>query len=533
MDQLLVALASNWETRRKTQEVEAILDQIGPGGRHQLAEWTGFTLPIETLVPPIYAAWRPLVRDALRFVVSRLSPARLAPKLTEQAELPADTPVEKRLMKLIARMPGLQKLGQVLARNRYLDERLRAELTLLENGMLDAGYEEIRTVLNAELGHRQQEYSVEIEPAIFSEASVSAVVRFTWWNAATQQRERGVFKVLKPHIRACFAEDLAIFRELADRVMENADLAGTLNEVCDLLAHEVNFRQEQDTLERAARVYSGVAGVRVPQLIRELCSDSVTAMTEESGVKVVEVFADRPVLRRQVAEQIVAAVIAAPLFLPSGDLLFHADPHAGNMLYDEQTRELILLDWALSGTLGEEQVRQVALLLLMLTLRDPAGVIAAIDALSEGGVTGAITGQVTRFIAAQPWLHVPGSTDAMRLLDQLALQGVRFPAPLLMFRKVLFTLDGILHELAGADLSLDRVILGGLAEHWVASLGALRLPLTMMDVFSLQCSAAFYGSRLWLQAASEWIYAWPLQPECGQLHEISAVSPASLQASEQ
>ncbi|MEN6336906.1 MAG: ATP-binding protein, partial [Phycisphaerales bacterium] len=36
---------------------------------------------------------------------------------------------------------------------------------------------------------------------------VSAVVRFTWRNPRTAQRERGIFKVLKPHIPGCFAED--------------------------------------------------------------------------------------------------------------------------------------------------------------------------------------------------------------------------------------------------------------------------------------------------------------------------------------
>ena len=38
--------------------------------------------------------WRPPVRDAMIFVVTRLSPARLAPKLLEQIELPPDTPAE-------------------------------------------------------------------------------------------------------------------------------------------------------------------------------------------------------------------------------------------------------------------------------------------------------------------------------------------------------------------------------------------------------------------------------------------------------
>ena len=73
------------------------------------------------MVPEVYAAWRPLVRDAMLFMISHLSAARLAPKLVEQIELPPDTTPEARLLRLIAKVPALQKIGQVLAHNRHLD----------------------------------------------------------------------------------------------------------------------------------------------------------------------------------------------------------------------------------------------------------------------------------------------------------------------------------------------------------------------------------------------------------------------------
>ena len=94
-------------------------------------------IPLEFLVPDVYRRWRPLVRDAMRFVVMQLSSERLAPKVVEQLELPADTPPESRLLRLIAQVPGLQKIGQVLARNRELHPALRQALSMLENGISD------------------------------------------------------------------------------------------------------------------------------------------------------------------------------------------------------------------------------------------------------------------------------------------------------------------------------------------------------------------------------------------------------------
>jgi ubiquinone biosynthesis protein len=327
---------------------------------------------------------------------------------------------------------------------------------------------------------------------------VSAVVRFTWVDAASRRRERGVFKVLKPHIPACFAEDVDILRGIAGLFAGGAAVRDTLDDVCELLAREIDFPHEQDTLEKAADTYRGVPGVRVPRLIRSLSSSVVTAMTEEHGVKVVDAFAGQPARRREVAQEIVEAAIAAPLFMSAGESLFHADPHAGNLLYDEDARELVLLDWALSGTLTGEQVRQMTVFLLMLALRDAPGATAAIVALSEGGRETDIRERVVRFIRGSPWFRIPGSREAMQLLDGLALDGVRFPAALLMLRKVFFTLDGILHELAGPELSVDAVVLRWLARNW----NSVRLPLAPADWLTLQCSSLFYGTRTWLDLFS-------------------------------
>ena len=48
---------------------------------------------------------------------------------------------------------------------------------------------------------------------MLSEASVSAVIRFTWKNP-DRERQRGVFKVLKPYVREYYAEDMTLLQEL-------------------------------------------------------------------------------------------------------------------------------------------------------------------------------------------------------------------------------------------------------------------------------------------------------------------------------
>ena len=203
----------------------------------------------------------------------------------------------------------------------------------------------------------------------------------------------------------------------------------------------------------------------------------------------------------------IETLVAVPLFAREEKAIFHADPHAGNLLYNEQTGELVVLDWALTERLTREQRRHVAILALMIGLRDAAAVCTEIEALSLGedrrdaALLDFVRGYVMRFIDELPLSQLPGSMDAMRLLDRLALQGVRFPAALLMFRKVLFTLDGILHEIGAPNVHMDLVIARHMATRWMRNWWSFGSPLYLMDWVAVQYSALLYGARLWVQWA--------------------------------
>src|SRR5579871_4777182 len=335
----------------------ALRSPAGPLLRRTAGKWIVDHLPIEELVPDKYARWRVLVQDAMQFTVGYLSAARLAPKLVEQWELPPQTPTGQRLLRLIAKVPGLQKLGQVLARNRNLLPAMRRALSELENSISDMQPKEVRDIIVDELGPQLSAHAVRIKPDIFCEASVSAVIRFTWWNPELRRRERGVFKVMKPHIPVCFAEDMELLAELAKYLGSRHRQYGfaprvlprTFRDVRHLLQHEVNFAREQSTLGEAYRLYHGVRGVRVPRLIQPLCTSRITALSEERGVKITDAARRMPKWRRfRLSEQLIEALVATPIFSTEKDALFHADPHAGNLLYDGRTNELVILDWALT-----------------------------------------------------------------------------------------------------------------------------------------------------------------------------------------
>jgi ubiquinone biosynthesis protein len=485
----------------------------GQAMRDTMARWiVDEIVPVGRLVPQAYLKWRPPVRGAMMFVVARLSPVRLAPKLLEQLELPLETSAEVRLLRLIARVPGLQKLGQVIARNQHLRPALRNALERLENGIRDVRPEDVVVIIRQELGMRVEKYSVKIAPAILSEASVSAVVRFSWRNPESGKRERGVFKVLKPHIPEYFAEDMDYLQGLAQYFSDREHnygfpaklLPDTFKKVRRLLRHEVNFRREQKTLLEAWSLYRSMRGVRVPRLIQPLCTSRITALSEERGIKVTNAAARLPASRRRkVAEQLIEALIAMPLLASQENAIFHGDPHAGNLLYNNRTGELTIIDWALRERLSRDQRRHLALLFLMVTLRDPVGTCNEVLALSQQHIRstspkGKMVGQfVATFLGELP--VVPSGVDAMLLLERLAMKGVKFPGPLIMLSKVMFTLDGILGDIGGSDSGLGFAIARHVAQHWISNRKEFRSPLRTRDWVTLQCSALLYTGRLWLQ----------------------------------
>jgi ubiquinone biosynthesis protein len=496
--------------------IEAGLRSLaGQSLRYAMAEWiVDEIVPVKRLVPEAYENWRTPVREAMTFVVAHLSPARLAPKILEQLELPKNTSAEARLLRLIAKVPGLQKLGQVIARNQHLRPALRDALARLENGIRDVKADQMREIIQRDLGERVKTYDVRVDRKILSEASVSAVLRFTWRDPESGRRERGVFKVLKPHIPEYFAEDMEYLQGLAHHFADRHHTYGfpshlipdTFKKVRRLLRHEVNFRREQKTLLEAGELYRNLRGVRVPRLIRPLCSSRITALTEERGIKVTNAAVRlEPSQRRRVAEQLVEALVAFPLLSAQEDVIFHGDPHAGNLLYDRRTGELTIIDWALRERLSREQRRHLAVLFAMVGLRDAVGTRNEVFALTQQRIRNSSTrGRMTaktvrRFLDELPATSWPSMVDVMRLLERLAMTGVRFPASLIMLSKVLFTLDGILGDITGPNIGIGVALVRHLAKHWIVDRKAFRSPLGAKDWVTLQCSSLLYTPRLWMR----------------------------------
>ena len=95
--------------------------------------------------------------------------------------------------------------------------------------------------------------------------------------------------------------------------------------------------------------------------------------------------------------------------------------------------------------------------------------------------TRVIREQVTQFFDENRWLRIPRAVDVVDLLERIAWQGVRLPSHLVMLRKVLFTLDGILHDIAGPSASMEFVMVQCLLQKWLENPTYVGWPLSLRD----------------------------------------------------
>src|SRR6516225_4778935 len=104
-------------------------------------------------------------------------------------------------------------------------------------------------------------------------------------------------------------------------------------------------------------------------------------MERIDGRKVTEVGGWAPRDRRRLAGTVVEALVATSVWSPAVRALFHADPHAGNLMIDTAGR-LVALDWSLAAHLDVPTRAALAGVLVGAITRDVDAILAALEGLA-------------------------------------------------------------------------------------------------------------------------------------------------------
>jgi ubiquinone biosynthesis protein len=385
--------------------------------------------------------YRELVRIARREGFGPLSPSG------GRAEDSVD-PIGVRLRRVLEQAGGVYiKLGQIAAtRVDLLPADVCAELAGLQNRVAAEPVDQIRPVLEAELGDRVEDVFAEFDWEPLAAASIGQTYR-----ARLRSGEAVVVKVQRPGVEEVIERDLAVLSLIAD-VAQRRTLLGqgirsgeVLAQFAQSLRAELDFRREVDAMLEMALVMHERSAVRVPKVYQELCSRRLIVQERFEGCTVADTgeLDTLKIDRRALADQLLRSMLEQVLRVG----FFHADPHPGNVFaFADGT--LGLIDFGAVGRLDPIQQSAVVDMLAGLIQRDVSLVRDGIERVAD--VTEAVSAErleraLARLMAEN--IRPTGTIEPTVLQDlvrMLSEFGIRLPGDLVVLSRALVTLEGTL-----------------------------------------------------------------------------------------
>ncbi|MCM3900543.1 MAG: AarF/UbiB family protein [Pyrinomonadaceae bacterium] len=407
--------------------------------------------------------WIPIVHDALLSFLDNLSDDRLLDKLVGLAMLGPNASTGDYLLEFVAKVPSLQKMGQIIARNPDLAPEYRQALQGLENGINTMTRDELVDFITTDVGKPGlDKYQVVFADKKLAEASVGATIRASYIPPGTSARQQMIFKVVKPYVLAYLPEDLAIIDGLAEYFTVNHDfynlgdmpLVNLFKEIRKALTNEINIVAEQKNFVRAREYYKGNNKVLVPEIL-PISTTHVTAMQFVAGEKITSAFKGDQRQRSIMAVRLSDVMTGDVIFSPKSEAIFHGDPHPGNVYRvtgnPKNPYQIALLDWGLMGVFPRADRRALVQLLIGAQMSDAKRLRKNVGALVEGGLPSdpaklqKVDALVAEVVKPKPGR---GSFDALSdLLTGLIEQGYQTKFDLNIFIKSQATIAGELVEL--------------------------------------------------------------------------------------
>jgi predicted unusual protein kinase regulating ubiquinone biosynthesis (AarF/ABC1/UbiB family) len=281
----------------------------------------------------------------------------------------------ERLTRTLADLgPTFIKLAQVFgARADILPEPYLSAVATLTDQVPPLPDGVAERVVREELGRDVAEVFERFDAQPLAAASLGQVHR-----AAYGGREV-VVKVLRPGVEELVGEDLDVsFRILflLNVLFPNHHtraITAIVSEFSKRIRDELDFREEARNAATLRRNFQSEPRVVVPEVVTELVARRVLVLEYVEGTRI-DRLQERIASGEIVLHRLLETVVEAYIKMMLEDGVFHADPHAGNLLVDLQGR-LVLLDFGMVLQVERETRRRLVETVLAAARQDVDGVI--------------------------------------------------------------------------------------------------------------------------------------------------------------
>ncbi|RXA17812.1 AarF/ABC1/UbiB kinase family protein [Methanosarcina sp. MSH10X1] len=164
-------------------------------------------------------------------------------------------------------------------------------------------------------------------------------------------------KILRPNLIDIINIDLSIlddFKPVMRKILRlgsNFDIDALLLEIREMLTREVDLRTEAVNMRRFEDNFKNVKNVSVPRIYSDYCSANVLTMEYIHGTQIKDII-NMPVPQSKKSEY-TRTITRSYLKQVYIDGFYHADPHGGNMLVQENDT-IAFIDFGAVGSIDEE-----------------------------------------------------------------------------------------------------------------------------------------------------------------------------------
>lgn len=303
--------------------------------------------------------------------------------------------IARKFHDLAAELGGLMvKVGQFLSsRLDVLPPEITAELAGLQDEVAPQPFEQIKALIELELGFELNNGFSEIDPNPIAAASLGQAYRAKLSNSLAEEFgfENVIVKVLRPGIEDIVEVDLRALRKIGvwlsrvKLVSRRTDAPALVEEFAKVTLQEVDYLHEAANLERFAADFEADDRVQTPVVIWERSSKRVLTLSDVSAIKINDIDA---LLAAGINPNAVAAELARitfEQFFVTG--FFHADPHPGNIFVaptpanTEVDFALTFIDFGMMGEVSPELRSNLQRFIFAVAARDARAWIAACEQL--------------------------------------------------------------------------------------------------------------------------------------------------------